>query len=183
VRVLLSIVVVVLLGCDPVEWPESDSGDGFPDKVTPDSDADADADADTDADADSDTDTDADADTDVDPAVAPEITWAEAFCYHHDVGVEYDQWDLSAHADDPQGSFTLNPMGTVDVLDSSGNLRATYAMVCLVETGVCDGSFHDYDDGILCGSSASSYTFRFRVTDEDDHLSAPFEVRGENRGR
>jgi hypothetical protein len=98
------------------------------------------------------------------------------------VGAEYDQWVLSATADDPQGSFTLNPMGWAEVRDVGGALKATYSLACDVESGACSGAFHDYDDGILCGSSASGYTFRFRVEDEDGFVSAPYEVRGENRG-
>ena len=171
------IFCVLPLGCgEPVDWPDKDTGDSWP------STADADTDTDTDTDTDADTDADTDTDSEVDPDRSPEVTWAEAYCYHHDVGTEFDQWVLSATADDPQGTFTLSTTGTVEVRDAGGTPKATYVLACSVDTGACSGAFHDYDDGFLC-DTASSYTFRFRVEDQEGFVSAPYEVRGENHGR
>ena len=85
-------------------------------------------------------------------------------------------------ADDPQGVFTLNTTGSGEVRDGSMALKATYALACNIESGACSGAFHDYDDGILC-DTAASYTFRFRVEDQEGHISAAYDVNGENRGR
>ena len=51
-----------------------------------------------------------------------------------------------------------------------------------VKTNFKPRQFDDYDDGVLC-DTASSYTFRFRVEDQEGFASVPYEVRGENRGR
>ena len=180
-RRFADLCILAVLGCDPVEWPTKDTGDSREESDT-DTDTDTDADADADADADTDADADADTDSDYDPDRSPEVTFAEAYCYRHEVGTTYDQWILSAQADDPQGLFTLQSSGEVAVRDASGTPKATYALACNLDTGACSGAFHDYDDGILC-DSASSYTFAFRVQDEDDLWSVPVRVNGENRGR
>ncbi len=137
---------------------------------------------DTDTDTDTDTDIDADADGDADPD-APWIEEAEAYCYQHKTGDKFYQWEVNCIADDPQGADTLKSfdaeLSIVKVLNEAGGELADYALVC-DDSGECFGSFRESDDGVAC-TSASNYTLVFQVADEDDHVSAPFSVQGEQR--
>jgi len=137
---------------------------------------------DTNPEGDADTDSDADGDGDADPD-APWIEAADAYCYLHETGDQYYQWEVNCTADDPQGADTLKSfdaaLNIVSILNDGGTEIATYALVCTDE-GMCVGSFKEADDGVSC-ASASSYTARFQVADEDDNISAPFDVQGRQR--
>jgi hypothetical protein len=137
---------------------------------------------DTNPEGDADTDSDADSDGDADPD-APWIEAGDAYCYLHETGDQYYQWEVNCTADDPQGADTLKAFDAansiITVLNDSGVPVATYALVCDDE-GACFGSFKENDDGVSC-ANATSYTIRFQVADEDDNLSAPFEVQGRQR--
>lgn len=136
---------------------------------------DTDAEGDTDADGDTDSDTDGDADPD-----APTIEQADGYCYQHKTGDKYYQWEVNCIADDPQGADTLVAFDTensiVTVLNDGGSEIATYALVCN-DSGECFGSFRESDHGIAC-ASATTYTLRFQVIDEDGNISAPFSIQG-----
>ncbi len=132
--------------------------------------------ADADTDADTDTDTDADGDTDQD---APWVLSADAYCYYHETGDTYWQWEANCNFDDPQGMDTIatyHEDDRVAVFSSSGAEVASYQLVCTTEGG-CYGSFRAEEDGIGC-ETASSWTFSFTVADEDDNVSQPYEVQG-----
>jgi hypothetical protein len=135
---------------------------------------------DTNPEGDADTDADGDGDADSD---APWIEAADAYCYLHETGDQYYQWEVNCTADDPQGADTLKAfdaaMSKITVLNDGGTEIANYALVCDDE-GACFGSFKELDDGISC-ANATSYTIRFQVADEDDNISAPFEVQGRQR--
>jgi hypothetical protein len=135
-----------------------------------------DGDADTDTDADGDADGDTDGDTDTNPAWSPVVLTADAWCYHHATGKEFNQWLADCTYDDPQGVETVSTMqgNSLGVL-SSGTEVAVYALAC--RDGACNGSFKEEEDGVLC-DSAASYTVRFVVMDEDGHRSAPYDVQG-----
>ncbi|MFH1469057.1 MAG: hypothetical protein ABIO70_32015 [Pseudomonadota bacterium] len=129
-----------------------------------------------------DADTDADGDGDADPD-APWIEEADAYCYLHETGDQFYLWEVNCTADDPQGSDTIKSFdatnSVVTVLNDGGTTVATYALVCTDE-GACVGSFKETDDGVSC-ASATSYTIRFQVVDEDDNVSAPYDVQGRQR--
>jgi hypothetical protein len=132
-----------------------------------------------DTDTDTDTDTDADGDGDADPD-APTIEEADAYCYQHKTGDKFYQWEVNCIADDPQGADTISSFDAensiVVVLNEAGGELADYALVCN-DSGECFGSFRESDDGIAC-ASASDYTLRFQVVDEDGNISAPFSIQG-----
>ena len=58
----------------------------------------------------------------------------------------------------------------------NGTDFASYPLTC-ADDGDCIGSFKEADDGVACGS-ASAYTIRFIIVDEDDNASEPYEVEG-----
>lgn len=135
-----------------------------------DSAAGGDADADTDADSDSDTDSE-----------LPYVSSADASCAYHSTGTQYWMWTLNATADDPQGTKTVDPIGNVDVLPvGTDEVAASYALACSTK-GICVTGFKADADGILCKDPAD-WTFRFTVTDEDDNVSAPYDVTGRLAG-
>ena len=99
---------------------------------------------------------------------APEIQSVDARCYYHSTGDAYYQWALEAYVDDPQGRDTVEVNQTAEVY-RGGTLQASYGLVC-GSANPCIGSFKESDNGILC-SSASDYSFRFLITDEDGNTS------------
>ncbi len=127
----------------------------------------------------SDADTDADTDGDADPD-APWIEEADGYCYQHKTGDKFYQWELNCTADDPQGADTIESFdaenSVVTVLNDSGGELAAYALVCN-DSGECFGSFRESDHGIAC-ASATSYTLKFQVIDEDGNISAPYTITG-----
>lgn len=106
----------------------------------------------------------------------PVLLTVDAFCYEHTTGETFWNWEAHCTATDPQGTDTLERGGTLTVL-TGGAPVATYTLAVNPDTGECTGSFREDADGVLC-SAAASYTFRFVVEDEDDHLSDPMEVAG-----
>ena len=132
-----------------------------------------------DTDTDTDTDTDADGDGDADPD-APTIDEADGYCYQHKTGDKFYQWEVNCIADDPQGADTISSFdaenSVVTVLNDSGGELAAYALVCN-DSGECFGSFRESDHGIAC-ASATDYTLRFQVVDEDGNISAPVSIQG-----
>ncbi len=128
---------------------------------------------------DTDTDTDTDTDGDADPD-APWIEEADGYCYQHKTGDKFYQWEVNCIADDPQGADTISSFdmenSIVTVLNDAGGELAAYQLVCNA-SGECFGSFRESDHGIAC-ASATSYTLRFQVVDEDGNVSAPVSVTG-----
>lgn len=144
-------------------------------------DADVDADADGDADGDGDGDTDVDTDTDTDPSTGdpPVVLDADAYCYQHKTGDKFYLWEANCTATDPQGADTIQPFDTelsVAAVLSGGTELASYPLAC-DSGGSCFASFRESDHGIAC-ASATSYTVRFQVVDEDGNQSAPYDVQG-----
>ena len=112
---------------------------------------------------------------------APVVVSADAYCELHDVGDKYYQWTLQATVTDPQGLDTVvrydstQKSNYTQVLSSAGGELARYGLTCA--DGECFGSFKESEDGIAC-SNASSYTFRFVVSDEDGNKSANHDIEG-----
>jgi len=132
------------------------------------------------ADADTDADSDTDTDTDSDPQL-PYITAADAACSYHDTGTSYWMWMVDASADDPQGVWTVDSIGSVEVLEAkTAKVMATYAIACTPK-GMCATSFKADADGILC-DDPKQWTFRLTVVDEDKNVSLPFDVIGRLAG-
>ena len=101
---------------------------------------------------------------------APEIISVDASCYYHSTGDAYYQWTLAADVDDPQGRDTIELNNTVEIY-RSGTLQASVGIICTDHSDPhCLGSFKEADHGILC-TSASDYSFRFLITDEDGNTS------------
>jgi hypothetical protein len=129
-------------------------------------------------DADADADTDADTDTDGD---LPYVKSAAAACALHTTGTQYWMWSLNATADDPQGTKTLDPVGSVGVVRiADAKPAATYAIACTRE-GACATAFMEQDEQILC-DDPTQWRFVFTVLDEDANPSEPFEVTGRLAG-
>jgi hypothetical protein len=106
----------------------------------------------------------------------PVIDSADAYCTLHSTGDEFYQWQLGARIDDPQGLDTIELYNTVEVY-RGGSLQAEYSLLCPgTSEPPCIGSFTEAQNGILC-SSASDYTFKFIISDEDGN-TATFEVAG-----
>ena len=131
----------------------------------------------TDTDGHTDTDTDTDTGPDGHP---PTVSNADAVCYYNDSSPSYWYWLVYCQFDDPEGRDTIASFYSgfeheVTVLQE-GTQVARYTLAC-GEGGDCSAGFDEDDDGILC-SSASSYTFRFVVYDEDGNASEPVEVNG-----
>jgi len=99
---------------------------------------------------------------------SPEIQSVDARCYYHSTGDAYYQWAMEAYVDDPQGRDTIEINQTIEVY-RGGTLQASYGLICGA-ANPCIGSFKESDNGILC-SSASEYSFRFLITDEDGNTS------------
>lgn len=105
----------------------------------------------------------------------PTILGADAWCYFHTTGDQYYNWDAAASVSDPQGPDTLSGGTLVALRD--GEEVVTHLLACDGDAARCTTTFREDSDGILC-EDADSYTFRFTVVDEDDHVSGPVEVVG-----
>ena len=162
-RLFPLLALALTLGLTACPDSDKDDTDGSDDTNDPEGDADTDADADGDADPD-----------------APWIEEADGYCYQHKTGDKFYQWEVNCIADDPQGADTLSSFdmenSVVTVLNDSGGELAAYALVCN-DSGECFGSFRESDHGIAC-ASATSYTLRFQVVDEDGNVSAPMSITG-----
>ena len=102
---------------------------------------------------------------------SPSIASVGALCTLQSTGDEYYLWTLEARVDDPQGLDTIELNNTVEVYRSD-TLQASYGLLCSDRSDPpCIGSFRETDNGILC-SSASDYTFKFLITDEDGNAAA-----------
>lgn len=127
---------------------------------------------------DDDDDDDADSGDPVAPSPdRPEVQSADAYCYLHDVGDPYWQWELLAEATDPQGIDTLATTATVDAVIATGDVVASPTIVRYAGESQFFGGFKERDFDMLCGEAAD-YTFRFVVADQDGHASDAVEVVG-----
>jgi hypothetical protein len=136
---------------------------------------DKDTSAETDSAGDADTDTDTDVDTDTPEAEVPVVTAADAWCYFHETGEQFYNWDAECTVTDPQGTGSLENGRLVIVRDAVE--LAVKVLACDRDAGVCRTTFREDAEGVLC-AEAAAYTFRFTVTDEDDNTSEPVEVPG-----
>jgi hypothetical protein len=126
-------------------------------------------------DTDADTDTDTDVDTDTAAAERPVITTADAWCYFHDTGDQFWNWDAACEVTDPQGARSLDT-GALVVLRDGAEVHSG-VLACNRDTGRCTTTFREDATGVMC-ADATSYQFRFTVTDEDGYVSDPVEIAG-----
>lgn len=105
----------------------------------------------------------------------PVLTSVDAWCYFHETGEQFYNWDAAAEVVDPQGADTLTG-GTLVVSDAGGEV-VSHLLACDHDTSRCTTTFRADTDGVRC-EEATSYHFRFTVTDEDGNTSEERETAG-----
>lgn len=112
-------------------------------------------------------------DTSVD-SDAPVIQSADAWCYSASTGEVTETYVAKAIVTDPQGTDTLQSFYQGLTVLQGGMTLADEYLSCLSD-GTCTGGFQASSYGMTC-ASATQYTFRFVVADEDGNTSEPVEV-------
>ena len=122
---------------------------------------------------------------------APTILMLDVYCCDSGQGTPAWYWILTAQVSDPQGNDTIAGPGAdsgneVNVRGSGGGGGTPLAdygtgFSC-DDKGVCDTSWQQQADNIMCEGSASNYEIELIVADEDGNRSQPETVIGEERG-
>jgi hypothetical protein len=108
-------------------------------------------------------------DTDtVDPTVAPVVETVTTQCSPSVDDI--DIWSVTAAVSDPQGSGTLEAVGTVLEIYSGDTTLDTITMAC--GDDACTGSWRGTDNNVYCDTEAM---FRIIAMDQDGNTSLPYE--------
>lgn len=120
---------------------------------------------------------------------APTILMLDVYCCNPASGQPAWYWVLQAQVSDPQGNDTIAGPGAdsgneVNVRGSGGGgepLAEYGSGFSCDDKGVCDTSWQQDADNIMCDGSASNYSIELIVADEDGNRSEPEEMIGEQR--
>ena len=117
---------------------------------------------------------------------APTILSMQVYCCNPAQGPEAWYWFLGAQVSDPQGNDTIAGPGAdsgneVNVRGSGGGggtpLAEYGALFSCDDKGVCDTSWQQQTDNIVC-ANADSYEIELIVADEDGNRSEPMTLPG-----
>jgi hypothetical protein len=118
---------------------------------------------------------------------APTILMLDVYCCNPAAGPIAWYWVLEAQVSDPQGNDTIAGPGKgsgheVNVRGAGGGggepIADYGAGFSCDDKGVCDTSWQQQTDNIICDGSASNYEIELIVADEDGNLSDPETVPG-----